>query len=173
MKWMWIVVLVGGCAHEPGPLLATLGENVPYTGIPPYLKSPKPPMQIAAVERVSDVNVVGGTDTTTTTTTVLQPCPIPKDVRLQRVRALLAAVDAQMAALGGRPANEMERLILQSTATELRELLIAWPDILSEADELIQRTGQLGTGLAIEQPQKVQRINQLTDLIRLQLMASQ
>jgi hypothetical protein len=163
------LALVAGCAHEPGPELY-LNEHQPYTAIPPSLQRAMAMQQqsvrLAEAVRYSDVNVVGGT------AAALPSCPIPKDVRLQRVRAQLAAIDAHMAALGGRPADEQERLILQSTATDLRELLSAWPDITSEADELLQRTGQLGKGLAIEQPQIVQRINTLTDLIRLQLMAS-
>jgi hypothetical protein len=157
-------IFIAGCAHSPGPEL-TLNEHVPYSAIPADLNLAKHQRaQLAAIERASDVSPGG--------MAAVPPCPIPKEVRLQRVRALLAAVDAHVAALGGRSADEQERLILQSTATELRELLVAWPDILSEADELIQRTGQLGKGMAINQPPLVQRINQLTDLIRLQLMAS-
>jgi hypothetical protein len=171
------VLCVAGCATHAKEIEASgpppiVDVHDPYRGIPQYLATTAPTAtEVAAGEK----QLVAGRDETT----AAQPQAVTPEQRLtpaqrvEKIRANLAAVDALVAALGDNPATKQQRLVLMAIAGELQRLLVAWPDIGAEADELVERTGQLGQGLKVQQPRLKQRIFQLTDLIRLQLMASQ
>jgi hypothetical protein len=156
------IVCLAGCAHHyqnksvgPPPMVNVHG---PYKGIPSYLTQRTTGTDFTVLER----QPVAGHDESLT-----------RSQRLERIRANLAAVDALVAALGDATITRNQQLALVATAGELRQLLTMWPDIGSEADELVQRAGELGQGLDLQQPRIKQRMFQLTDLIRLQLLAAQ
>jgi hypothetical protein len=164
--------LLVGCAHHPVPELV-VNERRPYEGIPAYLHCPPPVVAattkcpfgplVAAREQPRDFTVGGE----------LQPTPpISKAERLQRLRAVLAAVDAHVAELGDRPSHEQITL-LKLSVKEMRGLLEAWPDTLAEADELDRLVDELETTMPIQLPLVRRRMSQLADLIRLQVVVGE
>ncbi|HEY7955317.1 MAG TPA: hypothetical protein VII38_08485 [Polyangia bacterium] len=157
-----IAIGLCGCAHRPPPAPSqpTIGESHrPYTGVPWYMelnrqeRAAAPAVSVPPGEREP---VVGG--------------QIPKGERLDRLRALLAAADAEIVLIGPNQ-TEADQRALTLTVGEIVTLLKPYPDIAAEADELRELTAKLPATRAIELTQVKRRMGELTDLIRVQLLA--
>jgi hypothetical protein len=151
-----LALVLAGCGYRTkGPKLV-FNQHPPYNALPQYLAKPPPKARLMATREVASD---------------LPPCtppPLSRTERYDRLRALLAAIDAHVASLGDEPTDQQQRL-LRASVDELRQLLVAWPDVAPEGEELAQRVEDLSATLPIRQPELRKRIGQLTDLIRVQI----
>lgn len=155
--------LAAGCAHHHYTKHAELApipgvSNRPFTGVPWYLEPAQasvPPVRAPSWSSQREP-VVGGA--------------VPHGTERDRLRALLAAADAEIVLVGESQTPD-ERRALALTVDEIAERLKPYPDIAAEADELRELTRALPTTRAIDLPRVKKRMGQLTDLIRLQLLA--
>jgi hypothetical protein len=133
----------------------------PYNGLPYYLQSKPPPHVDLDREPAMGIDerqpVVGHRD-------------LPTGERRARLHALLAAVDAHAYTVGDRPSIATVRA-LELTLAEIGELLAPYPDIEYEVVELRRLTDDIPTTPAARLPRLRARMTELTDLIRVQLVA--
>lgn len=164
MRWLALSLLVAaGCAHQapPLPLEPSPGEShAPFSGVPWYFENPPELRARAAPISPERQPVAGGRETATLT---------PRE-RHDRLRALLAAADAEIVLVGPEQTAD-ERQALSLTVNEIAELLAPYPDITAEANELREHVSKLSETRAIDLPRVKRRMGQLVDLIRLQLFA--
>jgi hypothetical protein len=99
-----------------------------------------------------------------------QPPPSKAD-HLDQVRVLLAAVDAHVVGVGQRSSPKEQRA-LELTTQEVVTLLEPYPDIIWEARELRDDASELPSVTPARRSGLRHRMGELTDLIRLQLLAS-
>jgi hypothetical protein len=161
-----MVLCAQGCAKSM-PVGEPLGrDSRPYTAIPRYLvsaassdfglSSARP-----SVPEAAEVPVAG-------------PRPLPIGVPRERVRVLLAVVDAHLAALGlvGEPKQmAADQTALVDATRELARLVKAYPDLWSDAEEMRVLAEKLPLPAAKADRARA-RMSELTDLIRLQLAAA-
>jgi hypothetical protein len=143
---------LAGCAHKLPPMEVVGQTHAPYTGKPAYLDEAAPP-------RYAGRGWPGGQ--------VAGPRALPAGERRERLRALLAAVDAHSVSV--ETLGDVRAL--QLTADEIVELVRPWPDLNAEADELRHIVTNLPKLPPKERDRARARMNQLTDLLRLQLLA--
>jgi len=174
MRWV-ILLIVAGCAHHHArsPSLV-LGGHPAYDGVPWYLRCAEPrvfdtPPCSHRLVAQRTTGLLGGTDYSVGGGVRSSLPPMTRAQRLDKLRAVLAAIDAHVAALADVPTQE-QRTILKMSVVELRQLLDAWPDVIPEAEELAMLVDRLGTALPLEQPALKKRMNQLADLIRVQVV---
>src|SRR4051812_30760699 len=120
-----LIVIAAGCAHHEPPALV-LNDHLQYEGKPGYLRCPAPRIvdtapcpnaaQPVVAERATgtDFTVGGGNETAARPPDQLRPAlpPMSKMQRVDRMRAVLAAIDAHVAGLDDQPSHE-QRLVLQ------------------------------------------------------------
>jgi hypothetical protein len=141
-----------GCSHAPPPQRPPVGvSHRPYTGSPSYLVA-------QSSGRLPDVP------------NTRSASPL-SDARQAEVRALLAAADADVAALGDQPPPETIAA-LSLTTDRLATLLAPLTDLTAEVDELRSLIAELPRVPKVRLPQRRARMNELLDLIRLQLLAT-
>jgi hypothetical protein len=168
-RFLVAAVLLVGCAPPAPPPFAfwpPLGrDEQPYTGMPWYLQ-PDRGSWAEARQRIESEPaaayserqpVVGGRD-------------LPTGERMARLRALLAAVDAHTYAVADRP-GVADVQALELTIDELSRLLAPYPDIEYEVGELRELARIIPSTPRAYLPKLRLRIGQLTDLIRVQLVA--
>ncbi|HEX4458482.1 MAG TPA: hypothetical protein VIA18_10960 [Polyangia bacterium] len=90
----------------------------------------------------------------------------------QRLRATLAALDGQLLALS-TPPTDVELEALELSANQLDGLLVPFPDLQAEQHELKTTLPKLAGQPLAEQTMTRKRLIELSDLLRLQLAASQ
>ena len=155
MRALLVALVLAACAHAPPePPLSrpAIGEShLPYTGSPWYL-----------VAQASGRLPAGVRDRS--------PGPLP-DPQLAEVRALLAAADADVAALDDAPQPETIAA-LAFTTDRLASLLSPLTDVTAEVDELRTLVAELPRIPIGRLPPVRARMNELLDLIRLQLLAT-
>src|SRR6476659_5688675 len=121
-----IALLLVGCAHH-GPPPLVLNQHESYDAVPGYLRCPAPKVvEVTACPGSTQLVVSreSGGDYS------LRPSApsMTKMQALDRLRALLAVIDAHVAALGEQPTPD-EVQALRLSVAELRKLLDAWPDV--------------------------------------------
>jgi hypothetical protein len=131
-------------------------SNRPYAGKPAYLASARPMLP-------------------TTSQGPAQP-PEPECAKRSqkcddRLRAVLATVDGQILALSVPP-SELQLKVLAMQLDELKPLLVPYPDMLAEWDELATLAGKMPTQTEIDQTSTKRRMTELGDLLRVQLAAA-
>jgi hypothetical protein len=99
------------------------------------------------------------------------PCAQRSTSCEDRLRALLAAVDGHLLALTEPPKQE-ELKALDLTLGELPALLVPYTDVTSEGDELLESLAKLPTASVVDREALKQRMKDLVDLIRVQLVAA-
>lgn len=166
--WVSAVVLLGGCGHAPPPRISAAREVKPpgrvdrmYRGTPWYLQ---PPSSEALPEGVylDEVPVAG-------------PAWHPGADLLDRIRVRLARVDQAAVALrnGKGPADVVEDVDaiaeLRDAAQAVARLVKVRPDVQAEAEELVKVAEELRAASAVRREKLLNRVEELTDLIRLQL----
>jgi hypothetical protein len=142
--------------HEEEPVGTS---SAPFTARPRYLASASPlEFGVPPAPGAERVPVVGSR-------------PLPEGSERTRLRSLLAAVDAQLAAVELGPTPE-ELTALTLTAHALSELLRPYPDLYRDAEELRALAEKLPSASSAEAARARRRIGDLADLIRLQLAAA-
>ena len=150
-----------GCVHAPPPVCNVIGgEQRPYRGLPSYLQHPP---RDPNVDREPAIGVDERAP-------VVGHRALPAGERLARLHALLAAVDAHAYTIADR-AGTADVRALELTLDEIATLLAPYPDLEYEVDELRALTEQIPSTPAPRLPRLRARMAELTDLIRLQLVA--
>ena len=133
-------------------------SHEPYTGKPKYLAESRP-----LLPTTSDTGPTAGAP---------NPCQTRTTVCDDRLRAVLASIEAQSLALSNPP-TPLEVQSLRLSILQLTPLLTPYPDMLSERDELGQIVEKLPETPAAKQGPLRKRMSDLIDLIRVQLAAAQ
>jgi hypothetical protein len=141
-------------AYSPPPPINTIGHShEPYRGKPAYLASARPllptvhaPPQPECAQRS-------------------QKCD-------DRLRALLASLDGEVLALS-TPPTQLELQALQLSLAQIQPLLVPYPDMTSERDELAHLVDVLPSQTEVDQQATRHRMTELSDLLRVQLAAAQ
>lgn len=164
-----VAYLALGCAVTPRPPPMPTPEvgrtSRPYAGLPFYLQAGYGRTHESKV--ADDRLAVAGEEGEAPERTARA---LPMGPRLDRVRSLLAAVDTQLVALPER----VDRAGLEELALaleELDELLEPFTDITWEVRELEEIVARLPDLPPAQQVAARRRMGELTDLIRLQLLA--
>lgn len=146
--------------HKPTapPPTPTAREGVgtthePYAGKPKYLAEARPLLP-------------------TTTARETNPCATRSASCDVKLRAQLAAVDAQLLAVDSPP-TETQLEALRLSLAQLVPLMAAYPDMAAEREELQSLVDKLPSLQVADQVAAKKRMIELTDLIRLQLSAAQ
>jgi hypothetical protein len=126
--------------------------HLPYKGKPAYLASARPLLPTAPPEG--------------------SQCRARTPACDQRLRAALAALDGQTLALSSPP-SDLELRALQLTLRDLGPLLVPYPDMGAEYQELSTLVAQLSEQTLAQQAASKKRLIELLDLIRVQLAAAQ
>ena len=142
-------------AEVPPPPPNSPGHShVPYTGRPKYLASAR-------------------TLQATTTVVKKEPECATRSQRCDdRLRAVLATIDGQILALTVPP-SETQLAALKLQLVELQPLLVPYPDMAAERDELADLVERFPTLNEVDQSSARRRMTQLADLVRVQLAAAQ
>jgi hypothetical protein len=131
-------------------------SQAPYTGIPRYLAEARPMLP----EKV-----------TPAPPPQTPPCAKLTQECEDRLRAVLATIDGQILALSAPP-TQLQLETLRTATAQLAPLLVPFPDMASERDELTQSIERLPTLTLVDQAGLRRRMIELTDLIRVQLAAA-
>jgi hypothetical protein len=153
---------LAACAHRPAPQPALGKSFAPFHGRPTYL--------IAQASQGNRWVTPGAAPATDERMPVVGSRPLPTGAALERVRANLAAIDAHVAALGDDD-NPEAAAALDLTTQALRDDLTPFTDLAAEVDELRHIVAELPDTPRARFPVVRARMNELTDLIRLQLVA--
>jgi hypothetical protein len=158
-------MLLVACAHEPGAPTAVgpspmIGQaHQPYRGKPSYLATARDTMyQTRAIDE-RDASAQA-------------PCVSRSATCDDRLRAVLASIDAQVVALGSPP-SPVQVKALELAIIELTPLLTPYPDMTAERNELGALVEKLATLSPAQRERAEKRMTQLTDLMRIQLAAAQ
>lgn len=167
---------LGGCGHEldttmratsepPPPPSDSLGRtHRPYAGKPRYLAAARPLAPTTSPAATGDKpSAALAAD---------NPCRARSPACDTRLRAVLAALDAQILALAAPPA-ESELSALRRSLARLTPLLAAYPDFAAERDELAALVEKYATLSTVDQAAARRRMIELADLVRVQLAAAQ
>jgi hypothetical protein len=165
-----VVLACGGCAREfhqfdyippymvkappPPPPDAPGRSHNPYTGIPKYLAEARPLRATNDVAREAPAE-----------------CAAQSTVCDDRLRAVLATIDGQILALS-TPPTELQMTALKLATAQLAPLLVPYPDMMAERDELVAAVANFSALTLIDQALSRRRLTELTDLIRVQLAAA-
>jgi hypothetical protein len=150
-------LLLGGCVH-PAPIVESrIGRSTrPFYGTPEWMELYGPPLPSEVgvfSDRVPVANFAGR----------------PRDGdRLDHLRVVLAEIDTLAVGLRAqaRPADVQE---LSERAGEVGALVSRRSDLIAEAQEIGEIARLLPTAGRLRRGQLVDRLGQLTDLIRLQV----
>lgn len=135
----------------------TIGHtHNPYTGIPKYLAAARPMLPTTSDKQQPNAN----------------PCARRSPECDERLRALLASIDGQILALS-TPPTDVQLAALRLDVAQVQPLLAPYSDITSERDELAALVDKMPTLNEIDQEAAKKRMQQLSDLIRVQLAAAQ
>src|SRR3954463_8644612 len=160
-----LALVAGGCGHfhptaeytEASAEVPRIGStHTPYRGKPAYLASARPLQPVARPQAPASDN----------------PCAQRSRTCDDRLRALLAAVDAEVLALS-TPPTESEVEALRLTLVDLPSLLAPYTDVTAEGDELAVAVCKLPEATPRERGPLTPRMHELIDLIRVQLAAAQ
>ena len=147
-----------GCAPKPVHVSRAVWpigrSHEPYHGKPAYLAEAQPLVAVNA------------------TTAPRNDCLQRSRACDERLRATLAALDGQLLALS-TPPQEVEMQALQLSIVELEPLLVPYPDLVAEQEELKTTVPKLPTQPLAIQSSTRKRLLELSDLLRVQLAASQ
>lgn len=149
---------LAGCVAAPPHVSRSLHEignsHEPYHGKPAYLAAAQPL-----------INVRNDAQRTRECETRSLACD-------QRLRATLSALDGQLLALSSPP-HDVELEALQLSLQQLGPLLVPYPDLMPEQQELKDTIGKLPAQPVAVQSVTKKRLIELSDLLRLQLAAAQ
>jgi len=134
----------------------TVGHtHKPYTGKPRYLAAGGPMYPTNPSPSVAALN----------------PCQIRTPACDDRLRAVLAAIDGHILSMA-TPPTAAQLQALRLSVNELLPLLMPYPDVGAEGEEMGQLLQELPTLPEIGQARARKRMIALTDLIRVQLAAA-
>ena len=142
-------------AELPPPPPNAVGlSHAPYAGIPKYLAEARPLLPTKPIPPSPDVGC----------TKLTRECE-------ERLRAVLATIDGQILALS-TPPTELQVSTLRTAMAQLVPLMMPFPDMASERDELSATIDRLPSLKELDQASAKKRMIELTDLIRVQLAAA-
>jgi hypothetical protein len=159
-----VLLLATGCAHRAPDQQAQVvvdpnreigRTHRPYDAHPAYMLAANRPLYAEARPPGED-----------------NPCRRRSSACETRLRAELAALDGELLALG-EPPTATQLQALQLTVQNLQPLLAPYPDLQSERQELAQHIAQLPTLSLVRQEAARRRMIELSDLLRVQLTASE
>jgi hypothetical protein len=158
-----LVLALASCVYAPPPT-PPIGPEVgtshrPFCGVPYYLLPCERLEIVRALPTPSERQPVAGRSDR------------PTGERMQRARALLAAVDAHGYGTAGPPSTA-SIAALELTLDELGQLLAPYPELGEEVEELRRLAHALPQARTIDLPRLRARIAEITDLIRFQLVAA-
>jgi hypothetical protein len=152
-----LLLLAGSCAprvKQPGrvdPTKAVGQTHQPYRGKPAYLASAHPLVPTA-----------------TTQPEPANACLERSPACDQRLRAALAALDLQVLALSAPP-TELQLRALELGVRNVAPLLVPYPDLEPQLEEVADLVTELPTHPVAEQTAVRKRMIELSDLMRVQL----
>ena len=164
-----------GCAHDArnrSPI--PVGQStIPFTGKPEYLVG-RQPGPLGPAGRSDDRVPVAGT--------AWHPGRDALDeVRLSLARADAAAVELRMPdamqterqnVAGGKEDMSDPITALQESADQIAQVVKVRPDLVAEAEELQQVARRLPSAKGLQRQRLINRVGELTDLIRVQIAAT-
>lgn len=163
------VLALAGCAHDqmgptqqpnvvamaPQPYDTVGHTHEPYRGRPKYLAEARPMLP-------ENQPAAGAPN----------PCQTRSATCDERLRAVLASIEAQILAMQ-TPPTALELQSLRLSVLQLTPLLTPYPDMMSERDELGQLIEKLPETPPAQQGAIRNRMTEVTDLLRIQLAGAQ